>query len=259
MRLEAPRDDWLATHRAAWARKPGLRSVYGRWFTLLRQACSEGPIVELGCGPGFFKERHPEVVATDAIMNPQADAIVEAVALPFDDAQIGSIVLLDVFHHLPGPADFLAEAARVLRPGGHLVLLEPWVGLAGRLFYRWVHHEDCDLRVDPMAPWAGRHKDAMEGNAALPWLYFRPGGDLEHLGLPLRVVRRDPFAALPWVLSGGFQPYSLLPMRFLPAAERLDRWLSRIPSLTALRCFLVIERIPPRRRLSVPEEGGRAR
>ena len=51
----------------------------------------------------------------------------------------------------------------------------------------------------------------MEGNAALPYLYFRAGGHLERAGLPLRVVRREPFAALPWLLSGGFQPYGLLP------------------------------------------------
>jgi SAM-dependent methyltransferase len=243
MRSEAPQEDWLAAHRAVWARKPSLREVYGRWFAVLRQACAGEPIVELGCGPGFFKERYPDVIATDAIANPHADAIVEAAALPFGAAQVGGIVLLDVFHHLPRPAAFLAEAARVLRPGGRLALIEPWLGLAGRVFYRWVHHEDCDLGVDPTAPWGESSKGAMEGNAALPWLYFRAGGDLERAGLPLRVMRREPFAGLPWLLSGGFQPYGLLPRPLLRAAEQLDRWLSGAPALTALRCLLVIERV----------------
>jgi SAM-dependent methyltransferase len=243
VRPTAPSADWIAAHRAAWARKPALRGVYDRWFTALHEACaSSPPIVELGCGPGFFKERHPDVIATDAIANPHADAVVEAAALPFGTARVGGIVLLDVFHHLPRPEAFLAEAARVLRPGGRVVMIEPWVGLAGRLFYRWIHHEDCDLGVDPRVPWGDDRKDAMEGNAALPFLYFGARGLLDRLGLPLRVVRREPFAALPWLLSGGFQPAGLLPGSLLPAAERLDRLLSAAPRLTALRCLLVIER-----------------
>src|SRR5262249_50277984 len=153
-----------------------------------------------------------------------------------------SLVLLDVFHHLPRPEAFLAEAARVLRPGGRVAMVEPWVGLAGRLFYRWIHHEDCDLGVDPRMPWGDDRKGALGGHAALPLLYFGARGQLERLGLPLRVRRREPFAALPWLLSGGFQPAGLLPGSMLAAAERVDRLLSAAPRLTALRCLLVIER-----------------
>jgi SAM-dependent methyltransferase len=243
LRPQAPSDDWIAAHRAVWARKPALRAVYERWFAALHRACaSTPPIVELGCGPGFFKERHPDLIATDAIANPYADAIVEAAALPFRGGRVGSIVLLDVFHHLPRPLAFLEEAARVLRPGGRLAMIEPWVGLAGRVFYRWIHHEECDLGVDPTAPWSAERKGAMEGNAALPYLYFGPRGRFDRLGLPLRVVRCEPFAALPWLLSGGFQGIGFLPKALLPGAERLDRVLSTAPRLMALRCLLVIER-----------------
>lgn len=242
LRSEAPPADWLAAHRAAWARKPGLRQVYDRWFTTLRDACATPPIVELGCGPGFFKERHPELIATDAMVNPYADVVAEAASLPFGNARVGSLVLLDVFHHLPKPAAFLADAARVLRPGGRVAMVEPWIGLAGRLFYRYLHHEELDLSVDPVAPWPDASKAPMQGNAALPYLYFRAGGQLERLALPLRLVRREPFAGLPWLLSGGFQALDMLPARLTPAAERLDRLLSVPSPLTALRCLLVLER-----------------
>jgi hypothetical protein len=82
----------------------------------------------------------------------------------------------------------------------------------------------------------------MDGNVALPYLFFGPGGYLERLHLPLRVVRCEPFAALPWLLSGGFQPVGFLPAWLTPAAEALDRILSTIPALTATRCHLVLER-----------------
>ena len=82
----------------------------------------------------------------------------------------------------------------------------------------------------------------MEGNVALPYLFFRAGGELEKLGMPLRVVRREPFAAIPWIVSGGFQPLGLLPLGLAGAAERVDRFVSRMPSLTASRCLIALER-----------------
>jgi SAM-dependent methyltransferase len=238
----APSDDWIAAHRATWARKPSLRAVYSRWFDWLHASCVAGaPAVELGCGPAFLKQRFPDVIATDAAANPHADVILDAGALPFADGEIGTYLLLDVFHHLPDPARFLSEAARTLRPGGRVVMIEPWLGLAGRLLYRYVHHESCDLDVDPRAPWREAEKQPMEGNGALPYLFFADADCLARLRLPFRVTQRRPFAALPWVLSGGFQPLNLLPAPLANTAETLDRVLSRLPA-TATRCALVLER-----------------
>ena len=240
---QAPPADWVAAHRSVWARKASLRKVYTYWFGVLRDACVQNaPIVELGCGPGFFKELYPEVVATDVAPSPYADRVVDAAALPFGDGEVGTIVFVDVFHHLPRPQQFLREAARTLRPGGRLVMLEPWMGLAGRLLFRYVHHEDCDLSVSPADPWGAGTKDPMQGNAALPYLYFRAGGHVEQMDVPLRVIHRQAFAALPWILTGGFQPISLLPAALVTAAELVDRLVSLVPSVTATRCFVVIEK-----------------
>lgn len=255
----APSPDWLAAHRAAWDRKPSLRAVYTRWFRTLRAACASGaPIVELGCGPGLFKQHYPEVIATDTTANPHADRVVDAAALPFADGELASIVMLDVFHHLPDPVRFLHEAARTLRRGGRVVMLEPWMGLAGRVFYRHVHHEVCDLGVDPAAPWDAAAKDPMQGNVALPYLFFRPGGYLTRLPLPLRITRRESSAALPWLLSGGFQPFSLLPPALVGSIEGLDAVLSRMPRLTATRCLVTLERVAAGGEPE-PEEAGPAR
>ncbi len=242
MLTRPPTRAWLDEHRRVWQRKSSLRQVYGRWFRAMRDACVPGaPVVEMGSGPGFFKERYPETLATDVAVNPYADCVVDAAALPFGDGEVANLVMLDVFHHLPRPVAFLREAARVLRPGGRVVMIEPWLGLNGQLFYRYVHHETCDVGVDPGDPWQGEGKDPLQGNVALPWLYFHRG-HLQQLALPLAMIRCVPSAGLAWMLSGGFQPLSVLPGTLVGAAEWLDRMASYVPALTASRCLIVLER-----------------
>jgi ArsR family transcriptional regulator len=45
-------------------------------------------------------------------------------ALPIDDGQLDVAVLALVLHHLPDPARAIAEAARVLVPGGRLLVVD---------------------------------------------------------------------------------------------------------------------------------------
>ncbi len=45
-------------------------------------------------------------------------------ALPIDDQMLDAAVMMLVLHHLPSPASALAEAARVLKPGGRLLVVD---------------------------------------------------------------------------------------------------------------------------------------
>ncbi|ODS54863.1 MAG: hypothetical protein ABS36_10400 [Acidobacteria bacterium SCN 69-37] len=45
-------------------------------------------------------------------------------ALPIDDHALDAVVMMLVLHHLPSPAAALTEAARVLKPGGRLLLVD---------------------------------------------------------------------------------------------------------------------------------------
>jgi SAM-dependent methyltransferase len=101
---------------------------------------AEGPVVDLGCGDGVtllaLRERlGPEVELVGAEREPPTlvkrlatDENARAVAadlrepLPFSDASVEAALCHNTLECLPDKQAFLREVARVLRPGGHLLL-----------------------------------------------------------------------------------------------------------------------------------------
>jgi SAM-dependent methyltransferase len=49
----------------------------------------------------------------------------DAAALPLASGSMQTVLIRDVLHHLPAPAQAVAEAVRVLAPGGRLLVIEP--------------------------------------------------------------------------------------------------------------------------------------
>ena len=89
--------------------------------------------------------------------------------LPLPDAGFDLVVLQMVLHHAEDPAGVLAEAARVLRPGGHAIVVDlaAYVrsGPEARLAHRWAGFSDetmagllhdAGLRAGPPVSVAGR-------------------------------------------------------------------------------------------------------
>src|SRR5262249_8884520 len=124
----------LHVHRATWAAKPVLRAVYTVWFDQLLSVLPEDArVLEVGAGPGFMAEyaraQRPDLrwQASDLLAAPWNDFVADAQRLPLIDASLDAVVGLDFVHHLARPADFFAEAARVLRGGGFVAAIEPWI------------------------------------------------------------------------------------------------------------------------------------
>lgn len=93
-------------------------------------------VLDLGCGPGDGLRRlvarghHPVGGDLSARMAKAARFIAPTVrltadALPFRDGAFDGLMCTNSFHHYPDPDFALSEMRRVLRFGGHLVLIDP--------------------------------------------------------------------------------------------------------------------------------------
>lgn len=234
-------------HRRAFAANGPLRTLYGRWYRRVAgklPPATQGRRIELGSGPGLARRFVPDLELSDVVAAPWLDHRIDAQALPFRDASLGALVAFDVVHHLPRPARLLAEAERVLVPGGRLVMCEPCVSAASWPVYRFLHDEALDSSVDPFDAAGVDGRDPFAGNQAVPTLLFeRRRADVERRFPGLRVVSVDRLAGPSYPASGGFTRRPLLPgplWRALLAVE--DALPDAAFRLLGFRLLAVIER-----------------
>lgn len=252
MPIDSQASQVLSKHRRIWQNKPVLRRIYNEEFfaRLLVSRTPGGVSVEVGGGPGFFKELFPGVVCTDLIPSPWIDAVVDAQRLPFESSSISNVFGLDMLHHLAAPMMFLYEVQRVLIAGGRLILVEPWITPFSRFIYRYLHQEDCDLSAQPWDTNGNRSrqgKKAFDGNQAIPYLLFGPPNLAKTLTMlkDLKPISIEPFCLFAYLLSFGFKPVNMLPVSLYPIVSKLEqRTLPVWRRLAALRVLLVLEKAP---------------
>ena len=100
----------------------------------------QGRILDFGCGTGPY--RALLTAATEYIgleydspenrVNKRADIYYDGQTIPLDDASLDGVLSTQTLEHVPNPKRIVSEWARVLRPGGHLLLTVPFI---------WPEHE----------------------------------------------------------------------------------------------------------------------
>lgn len=236
-----------AVCRGVIRRKPFLRRHYEEMYAIFRRhaaelAAVEGSLLELGSGAGFLKELLPQLVTSDVFPSPEIDRVILADALPFEPGGLKAILLLNVLHHLPRPADFLREAERCLADGGRVVMIEPCRTWFSRVLYTYFHHEPFD---DSAADWNPRPAGRLSGsNQAIAWLIFhRDRERFERMFPRLRIRSITRHSVLCYPLSGGLSMRALVPAAAYPIVRALDRLLSAIgPGVFPIFETIVLEK-----------------
>jgi SAM-dependent methyltransferase len=96
--------------------------------------CQPGSVVlEVGAGSGFMRgiveHEIPAVryIASDIAPTENTSVVLDACSLPISDDSVDVVLAVEVLEHVSRPEQLIAEAARVLRPGGQLILTVPFM------------------------------------------------------------------------------------------------------------------------------------
>lgn len=100
---------------------------------VLDVACGAGKLVReiaprvtravgVDLSPRMIEEARRRTAADDAATSRIDFAVGPSDELPFDDAEFTAVITTTAFHHFPDPAGSVREMARVLAPGGRLII-----------------------------------------------------------------------------------------------------------------------------------------
>lgn len=144
-------DRYADYYHGAILEAPHPEQRYEEWLGEAERRVGRGRLLEIGAGSGGFVQaalrRGWQVEATEVSESGLAHLRSTAATVlagelhdaGFDASSFDLVVSLEVLEHLPEPRPQLAEVARVLRPGGFLLLTTPnFAGLSRRLLgWRW--------------------------------------------------------------------------------------------------------------------------
>jgi SAM-dependent methyltransferase len=216
-----------------------LKRLYLKWYEEFKQnalTVNKGKYLELGSGGGFLKKVFPEVITSDVLNLPHVDKQINAEILPFSDEELGCIMMLNVFHHIPRPYLFLKEAERTLVNGGKIIMTEPANSVFGRFIYKNFHHEPFDEN-------GGHEIDKGNANQALAYIFFERDVKWFNSGFPaLHISKIQYHTPLLYLISGGVSRTAMLPSYTYNAVSGFEKCLSPFNKFSGLFCTIEIEK-----------------
>jgi len=226
------------------ASKPFLKAIYDEWYAMLAREvpAGEGLAVEFGSGGGYAAQFIPGLVTSEVFASPGVQVVSNAQAMPFGDGELRAIVMSNVLHHMPNLRLFFAEATRCLRPGGRILMIEPWVTPWSRLIYKKLHEE-------PFEPEARDWEFAESGplssaNVALPWIVFARDEKRFSKEFPsLKIEHVQAFLPFRYLVSGGVGMRSLMPGFTHGAWAGLERLMGPLSAGMGMFAFIALRRV----------------
>jgi SAM-dependent methyltransferase len=238
LQIDDPRTTEL--RREIIRQKKFLRQIYQEWYSAIAMALPRSPglVLELGSGAGFLKEFVSPLITSEAFFCSGVDIVLNGEEIPIAAAALRGIVMTDVFHHLPQPRRFFTEAARCVRPGGVVIMIEPWVTPWSRIIYTRLHHEPFNPEAEP---WEFPPSGPLSGaNSALPYMLFaRDRAQFEREFPMWQIHSINPMMPFRYLVSGGMSMRSLMPGWSFKCWRVLESFLQ--PFVSQLAMFVYVE------------------
>ena len=175
---------------------------------------------------------------------------VDALDMPFGDESFEAIISSHMIHHLANPRIFLREMARVLKPGGLLIIQETHASLVTRAVLRFMRHEGWSYEIDVFSQLtvANDPRDPWSGNNAVAQMLFSSQDKFEHNVSEFKIIHNKLCECFLFLVSGGMcvkTPTLQLPNWMLRTVVVIDSILVKMfPSVFAMGRQVVLQKSP---------------
>jgi ubiquinone/menaquinone biosynthesis C-methylase UbiE len=196
-----------------------------------------GNVLDAGCGIGLLGRMYPDLglIGLDASMPLLREASTgyrlrvegSAEALPFKTGSFDYVVALNMLHHVINPEKAVREFARVLKPGGVLVALDPRKVLPIEVAKQMLRGHDATFAPTHKAFTVEEYDRLISADPAF------------------RIDDRDRIGLISLLSMGGLDAIKV--SRFIPATEQVvnvlgmaDKLLFQLPGVPALGLNLMV-------------------
>lgn len=239
----------LDSHRQIIQRKRMIREVFAEFHHIMMNidianfGDTAGVRIELGAGVYPIRESYPDVIATDIVTDPHLDRVLDAQAMDLPSQSVRALFGQNCFHHFPDPETFFREARRVIKPGGGIVLIDPYYGPVSSIVYKRLFTTET---FDKAAPtWNALSFDPQaKPNQALSYVVFvRDKAKFLSKFPEFEVLLLRPLPSyLRYVLSGGLNFRQLAPDSFIPMLKTMEKLMRPLAPLLALHHVIALRR-----------------
>lgn len=229
--------------------KPGIHAYLTWLYKEIEFSLKGNFILEVGAGAGLSSNfmSLKKVVRTDYLpwKIPGIQGAIDAQQLPFSDNSFDSAFALDAVHHIPNPGKAISELCRVVRPGGKIVIVEPFVSYLSFFPYKLFHTEKTTWNYSLPTNGVRETEGASDGEQAV--LQGMIDRNLQIKGLEIPESKRvfltiryiSPFS---FFATGGLGSPFPTPKSMIDVMIGIERLLPRLlMKLISARQILVID------------------
>jgi len=208
-----------------------LNFMYGLINDKLVSRGKSDKIIEIGSGPGVSAKfiKHANILRTDLLAWEDSKIPIQprvnAHALPFRDNEFGALFAVDTIHHLSDPIFAICEMQRVVKNGGLLIFIEPYISFLSYPIYKLFHHESSSWSFSQKSFNSAVSDLAGDGDQGIPKFLFTNNEMVNQItngsrGLDLDIMLFAPFS---FFATGGLS-------KPLPVPRSLIKFLISIES-----------------------------